>query len=324
MDKLTALKFFIATADSGSFSSAAKQFGSDPSTLSKAVRRLETELGVLLFHRTTRSLALTEAGHQYLSTAKTVIDNLSNAEYELTDSRNEPRGTLRINAPVTYGRRYLVPAIQSFRQQYPQVNFDLQFDDTHVDIIDNRFDLAIRSGTLKDSRLIARQLSPLDFVICASTELALTLPKDFAPAHFHTVPWLRYRFKQTGKLMPILARQAERELELDCNADLICDDGESMLELCLEGAGLCQLPHFALRKPYEAGRLIPLFPSCTLSHFGIHIIYPKRDYLPTKTRLFVEHMLAFVQSRGESAQSTWARHLTSQYQWPVSLTASHS
>lgn len=309
MDKLTALKFFIATADAGSFSGAAKQFGSDPSTISKAVRRLETELGVLLFHRTTRSLALTEAGHQYLITAKTVIDSLNNTEFELADKRNEPRGTLRINAPFTYGRRYLVPAVQSFRQKYPQVKFDLQFNDAYIDLIENRFDIALRSGALKDSRLIARQLSPMDFVVCASPALAATLPEDFSPMHFNQVPWVRFRFKQTGKLMPILFKTDGITAEMECSEDLVVDDGESMTELCVQGAGLAQMPHFALKADLDAGRLIPLFPSCTFSGFGIYIIYPKRDYLPLKTRLFIDHMRSFVEGLGETPHSTWAREL---------------
>lgn len=315
MDKFTALKFFIATASCGSFSAASKQFGSDPSTLSKAVRRLETELGVQLFQRTTRSLALTEAGHQYLTTAKTVVESLNNTEFELKDNQREPRGILRINAPVTYGRRYLIPAIQRFRALYPQVQFEIQLNDAHVDIIENGFDLSIRSGTLKDSRLVARQLSPMDFMICSSPDMAASLPKDFNLANFDHAPWLRFRFKQTGKLMPILVKRKGEIEEFDCSSDLIIDDGESILELCTQGLGLAQLPHFAIRHAHQKGQLVPLFPSCTLGHLGIHIIYPKREYLPLKTRLFVEHMLKYAEELGETPQSTWTRDLITPYTW---------
>ena len=170
MDKLRLLDIFIASCDAGSFAAAAKSCNTDPSTVSKAINRLEAELGFTLFQRSTRQLSITAAGRRYADTVRKLLQDLSLCEHELKHLNDSPGSTLRINSAACYGHLYLQPLLQAFCQRYPAIKLQLEINDLHVDIIDNDIDVALRTGLVKDSRLVARRLSPMDFLICAAPE----------------------------------------------------------------------------------------------------------------------------------------------------------
>lgn len=310
MDKLRTLNFFIVVSDRGSFIEAAKIFGTSPSTISKAIGRLEKDLGVQLFTRTTRALNITSAGRDYLVTVKKILQELGATESSLRETSESISGHLKINVPVSYGRLYIRPLIAGFCRLYPKIKIELIYDDSYVDIIENSIDVTFRSGTLADNRLIARKLSPIDFLICA--------PKGYFPENYRiTSPmsllehqWINFRFKQTGKIMPIMFPNDDNNYQ-EYFPETICmvNDGEALAGLCADGVGLAQIPHFIARKWILEGKIEALFPPFSSSNDGVFALYSKMDKTPLKVTAFIEYVQQWLTSIDENSQRTWARDL---------------
>lgn len=309
MDKLRSLEIFLATCDGGSFAAAARLCISDPSTVSKAISRLEAQLGLTLFQRSTRQLRITEAGQRYSDTVRKMVQDLTCCEDELKHLNDAPCGTLRINSAVCYGHLYLRPLLRTFCQQYPDIKLELEVNDLHVDIIENNIDIALRTGYVKDSRLVARCLSPMDFMICASPSYLKTFGTPTCPDDFHQHSWIGFRVKETQQLQPIFLPDTSGQYipyELDRNH--ITDDGEAMAYMCIDGLGFAQLPHFLAKRGLESGELVSLYPYFRPPQpdSGVFAIYPKREYLPAKVRVFIEFLINSLAGGGEGSTHTWA------------------
>jgi len=304
MDKIRSLQFLVATLDGGSFAAAARTFGTDPSTVSKAIVRLENELGVQLLLRSTRQLTVTSAGQEYVATARRLLEELTACEEGLKSQNEEPSGTLRLSVPVSYGRLYMLPMLRDFCRRYPSIKIDIRFDDGYVDIIEQGVDIAIRSGSVQDSQLIARQLSPIDFIICGSKAYLQQHGTPAAALDFERHAWIRFRYKQTGKLLPVMMPGADPEW--DPGRQFIVNDGEAMAEMCAQGLGLAQLPHFIARNWLASGELLPLFKSMRQPGAGVFLLYAKREYLPVRVRLFNDFICEALEAQGEKPGSSWA------------------
>ena len=307
MDKIRSLRFFVAALDGGSFAAAAKSFGTNPSTVSKAIQRLESELGVQLFVRSTRQLSMTPAGREYAATARRLLEELTDCEERLKSQNDVPEGRLKLNVPVSYGRLYIRPLLKAFCHRYPGIEIDINFDDGYVDIIEQGVDIAIRSGSVQDSQLIVRQLSPIDFILCAGQSYLERHSPPAGPAQFTEHPWIRFRYKQSGKLLPVMMPGAEGHDEFDPGRQFVVNDGEAMAELCAEGMGLAQLPHFIARKWLMSGELVPLYSRLRQPGAGVFLLYAKREHLPARIRVFIDFIRQWLEARGETPNSTWAR-----------------
>lgn len=317
MDKLRSLEIFLATCEGGSFAEAARRCNTDPSTVSKAIGRLEAELGLTLFQRSTRQLRITPAGKRYAETVRRMSRELSDCEAELKQHNDTPSGTLRISSAVCYGHLYLRPLLKAFCQRYPDIRLELQINDLHVDIIDNDIDVALRTGYVKDSRLIARRLSPMDFMICASPDYLAARGTPRCAADFQQHSWIGFRIKETGLQQPVFLPDEQGCYQLhELTPSHLTDDGEAMANLCADGFGFAQLPHFLAKQGLERGELISLYPCFRPPQpdNGVFAIYAKRDYLPARVRVFIDFISAELAAMGEGANHTWAQA------WPA-LTA---
>lgn len=315
MDKLRLLEIFIATCEGGSFASAARACGTDPSTVSKAINRLEAQLGLTLFQRSTRQLSITVAGQRYADTVRKMMQDLTTCEHELKHLNDAPGGTLRISSAVCYGHLYLRPLLPAFSQRYPSIRLELEINDLHVDIIEHDIDVALRTGYVKDSRLVARRLSPMDFLICASPHYLATYGKPNSAEDFQQHSWIGFRIKQTQQMQPVFLPDAQGEYQpFALEPRHITDDGEAMAHMCADGLGFAQLPHFLAREGLASGTLVSLYPFYRPPQpdNGVFAIYPKRDYLPARVRVFIEFISAALEAQGESAYHTWAESLSSQ------------
>jgi len=309
IDKIRTLQFFIATCDLGSFSKAAKQHETDPSTISKAISRLEVELGFSLLQRSTRQLNLTEAGERYLQVSRETLDNLTLCESQLRNEKDSPEGALRISVPISYGRLYIRPMLKSFHLKYPNINIELLYDDAYVDIIKHKIDVAIRSGTLEDNRLIAKKLSPMDFLMCASPKYIKQHGYPRNETEFSHHKWIRFRFKQSGLLMPTLHVVKGKVQESDPDRSFVVDDGEALAELCSDGMGIAQMPHFVAKNWIQKNKIQPLFKAYRPDNFGVYAMYLERVYMPAKVRVFLDFLSDYVKSLNEFPDSTWAESL---------------
>lgn len=311
---MRSLEIFLATCDSGSFAAAARTCNTDPSTVSKAVGRLEAQLGLTLFQRSTRQLRITAAGKRYAHTVRKMIQDLTSCEDELKHSNDSPSGTLRINSAACYAHLYLRPLLQAFCQRYPAIKLELEINDLHVDIIEYNIDVALRTGYLKDSRLVARQLSPMDFLTCVSPQYLKAKGTPRCANDFHQHSWIGFRIKETQQLQPIFLPDDRGEyVPYELERSHITDDGEAMAYMCSDGLGFAQLPHFLAKQGLNSGALVSLYPYFRppQPESGVFAIYPKRDYLPAKVRVFIDFMTTSLESAGECANHTWAENWAS-------------
>ncbi len=305
MDKFRAIALFMSTIETGSFATTAKKHATDPSTVSKAIKRLESQIGLQLFYRSTRQLSLTSAGQKYADTVGTLYHKLESFEDELKSENNSYSGTLKINVPVSYGRMYVLPMLCQFKKAYPDISLDVSFNDEYVDMINDAVDVSIRSGTLADSRLVAQKLTPMEFVLCISSELAASTKIDMSSECLASLPWVLFRFKQTGKTMPIDFYYQDSRITVKPKDLTIVDDGEAMAEMCAAGFGLTLMPHFTAKAVVTTGKVKVVAKIDDFPNSGVFIVYPKRKDLPKRTQLFIEFTKNYLKEMGESPSQTW-------------------
>ncbi|GLX79091.1 transcriptional regulator [Thalassotalea insulae] len=313
MDKLRLLEMFLATCDGGSFAAAARLCNTDPSTVSKAIARLESQLQLTLFQRSTRQLCITQAGQRYADTVRKAMQDLNHCEDELKHLNDAPSGTLKINAAVCYGHLYLRPVLKAFCQQYPDIHITLDINDFHIDIIEQEIDVTLRTGYVKDSRLVARRLSPMDFLVCASPDYLKKNGTPTCASEFNHHQWIGFRIKETQQLQPIfLPDRSGKYQAYELQRTHVTDDGESMANMCIDGFGVAQLPHFLAKKGLENGGLVSLFPYFRPPQHenGVFAIYPKREYLPTKVRVFIDFLTQWLAEHQETTHHTWAEKIS--------------
>tara|TARA_R110002167_G_C12689088_1_gene652231 strand:- start:389 stop:1339 length:951 start_codon:yes stop_codon:yes gene_type:complete len=308
MDKLSLLKLFVSAVDHGGFAAAANHQGLSASTVSKGMARLEDNLKIKLFHRSTRQVHLTDAGARYLVTARRILLELEQCEQELKQTNELPCGQIKINLPVSYGRLYIMPLLQGVTKLYPDITLEVSFNDSYVDILEQGIDLTIRTGKLEDQRLVARMLSPIDFILCASPDYIAANSFPTCAAEYSQHSWVRFKYPQSGRLMPITVDEGQGVKSYNPGSQFIVNDGEALAELCAQGLGLTQLPHFIARDWLETKRLVPISPSLR-SLEGVYCVYPKREFLPTKVKVLIEYLIMKIEQNGENTYHTWAETL---------------
>lgn len=307
MNKFKSLHLFISVIETGSFAGAAKRHATDPSTVSKAIKRLEQDIGLQLFVRSTRKVVLTEIGQEYAQTVQGIYRQLEDCETGLKADNDDDCGHLTINMPVSYGNEYVVPLISEFRRRYPQISLELMFSDEYIDMISHSIDLTIRSGNLSDSNLIAQKLSPMPFVICAAPKLAYIAKQSMTPEALNNLPWLAFRFKQTGKRMPLSFKYKQQRFDITPSTQNLTtlNDGNAMMKLCADGVGLCLMPHFSVKRWVESGDVEIVVQVDDFVDMGISVVYPNREYLPKRTRLFIDFLKESLAKQGENHSLTW-------------------
>ena len=309
MDKLSLLKLFVSAVDHGGFSAAANHLGLSASTISKGMARLEDNLNIKLFHRSTRQVHLTDAGARYLVTARRIAIELEQCEQELQQTNDQPCGKVKINLPVSYGRLYVLPLLQGFIELYPDIELDISFNDSYVDILEQGIDLTIRTGRLDDQRLVARKLSPIDFILCGAPKYLAKHGVPSCAAEYSQHQWVRFKYRQSGRLMPITVDDGNGLESYDPGRQFVVDDGEVLAELCAQGLGLTQLPHFIARDWLKRKQIVAIAPVLR-SGEGVYCVYPKREFLPVKVKVLIEYLIAQIEQGGESTYQTWAEKLT--------------
>ncbi|ENN88876.1 hypothetical protein RHSP_11155 [Rhizobium freirei PRF 81] len=288
MDKLGTLGIFIQVAEVGSFVAAGHRLGISGSAVGKAIGRLEDELGVRLFNRSTRSMALTEEGSFFLETCRRIQSEYDEAQSRLSRSQAVPRGQLRVSLPLA--GMLLMPTLSAFMTLYPEINLDLDFTDRLVDVIEEGFDAVIRTGEVRDTRLMSRKLGTFKHKIVASP--------DYLQAHGHPkVPedllrhrCLHHRFANSGKLEPWPLIRAEGEMKLDLPVTTVASTLEPLIYLAERSFGITCLPPFAVASEIAEGKLISLLTDYLVDTGTFRVLWPTNRYLSPKVRVFVDYM----------------------------------
>ena len=271
----------VAVADTGTFVGAAKRLGTSTSHVSRAVARLEQSLGAQFFHRTTRAVSLTDTGRTLVDQFRRLIAERDET-IAMLDLQGEPQGQLRITCPTALGERFIAPIVRGYVQQYPKLAVDLDLTNRVVDLVPEGFDLAIRTGTLPDSRLIRTQVATRGIVTCAAPDYLTRrgVPKSVDDLEQHECLLATadvWRFRVDGEPRTLRPRGRWR-----------CNNGEAVVEATLAGMGLCQLPAFYVNRAITEGRLTEVLQAHRPDDDPIWAVYPQRRHLLPKVQRLID------------------------------------
>ena len=287
-DALNGISVFVTAAESGGFSAAAARLHLSRSAVGKTIARLESRLGVRLFHRTTRAQSLTEDGQAYFEHCLRALDALRIGGQMLESGRKEAIGRLRVTAPVLFGLRCVAPILTRLATQHPKLELELNFTDQVVDLIEDRFDLAIRNGRpMAGAGLKTRLLALQRMTVCASPAYlaAHGAPKTLEDLHRHQgVVYCR-----AGAVKPWLFPQDSGEpLEIVPPNRLRFDDLSAIADAAVDGLGITWLPCWLIRERVHAGKLVPVLLDPPRLIIETHALWPETPHLPLRVRLAID------------------------------------
>ena len=294
MSPVSELAFFIQLVRLGSLAATARELNLTPPAVSKRLAQLEQRLGVRLLNRTTRSISLTAEGELYLVNAQRILGEIEEMERQVSSSRAEPKGLLRVNAPLGFGRTHVGPAISSFVQRHPEVEVQLQLTDRPINLPDDAIDVAIRFGDLPDSRLIARKIASNRRRLCASPAYlercgTPQVPRDLAN---HDCIVLRQNDAAFGSWRLSRGKQAE---SVKVHGGLSTNDGEVALNWALDGHGILMRAEWNLARHLRSGELVEVLGDYETPPADIYAVYLERLNLSAKVSFFIEHLREFFQ-----------------------------
>lgn len=295
LDRITDLVAFIRVSDARSFTIAAEQLGMSRSAVGKCVVRLEDHLGVRLLHRTTRSVTPTDEGEAFYVRCARILADLEEVELDMASRSEQPRGRLRLDLPVSFGRLHVLPILHRFMETWPEVVVNVTFTDRYVDLIEEGIDIAIRIGGEEDSQLVGRTLAPHRLVACASPEYLASHGVPMTPADLATHSCLAFTHGGRPTEWRFQPKARTDESETVVNAQSIpvhgrfcTSNAESLRDAVLAGYGIGQLATFLVGDDLRAGRLQPILETHTLDGPPIRVVYPTGRYLSPKVRHFID------------------------------------
>jgi DNA-binding transcriptional LysR family regulator len=286
------LDAFVATADEGSFSAAARRMRLTPAAVSKSVGQLEARVGVRLFQRSTRNLALTSDGERLYAQVRLPWSEIGDALTDLRQGAGKPAGMLKVALAYTVGREYFVPMMEEFVRRYPDVVPDLHFDNRQVDLIAEGFDVAIGGGIELTDALIARELARLRIVLVASPAYLQAQPAPNHPQELARHRGLLRRLLSTGRLAPWkLKNESGEEVVANVRPVMVLDDPEAMARAAATGMGIAMLPMPHALPLLESGELVRVLPDWYADALPLSIYYTSRKLVPAKVRVFVDFIV---------------------------------
>lgn len=286
---LNDIKVFIKVVEAGSFAAASKGLNMPSTTVSRKLQSLEENLGVKLLHRSTRKLSLTEQGRSYFQLCQQHLVAIEEANNLVMQAQKAPQGKIRITSPLDFAIQYVNPWVQEFLKVYPKIEIELDTSDDYVDLVADRIDVAFRSGTLKDSSLIARRIGPKQNICCASPEFLKTVASIETPDDLRGYSCVimgksllhnTWHFVDCGegRDVPVNGRYASNSMHL-------------VIESARAGLGFAYIP-LALAKPYlDSGELVRVLQNYQTPVSNMYIIYQSHRYLAAPIRLFIDHIV---------------------------------
>ncbi|MEN8207229.1 MAG: LysR family transcriptional regulator [Pseudomonadota bacterium] len=286
MDDLKRMVIFFHVVETQSFSGAARQLGIARSAVSRHISLLEKSIGVRLLNRTTRRLNLTEAGETYFQSCARIVAEADAATRRITQLQDEPRGTLKVAAPISLGNQFVTPLVREFMQRYTTLNVELLLDDEVIDMVKEGIDVSIRVGWLHDSNLIARKLGDWPRFLCASPGYIERHGKPESPAQLVDHEWIIFTRLPTPYHWTF--KKNKREERIQIKGRLKTNNADAIRLSLLAGAGITAQASFLIRDDIKAGRLVQLLPNYDCGSVGMYAVYQDRRYQQAKVRLFID------------------------------------
>lgn len=279
---------FAQTARHGSFSAAARDLGGTPSAVAKSVARLETTLGVKLFHRTTRQVSLTPDGERLFHRCQRVLAEFEDLQAEAAGVRGSPSGLLRVDLPIFYGRRFVMPLLAGLMRAYPALQLEVRLQDGYADLVRDGIDLAMRVGDLRDSTLVASRIDWQGMLLVASPSYLNDhgTPQRLEDLSSHVA--VVFRMTTSGRNRPWQLRQGRRTVELHPTHRTQVNEGEGVIQAVCLGLGLGQLPDYMVQDELARGDLVEVLPEHRPAPLPISAVVPSGRLLPPRVRVLLE------------------------------------
>jgi DNA-binding transcriptional LysR family regulator len=288
MSELDDLRSFVEVIETGGFSRAAKRMGISKSVLSRRIARLEADLGTPLLSRTTRGISPTEAGLEFKARSERILADYDEARESASQQGSAVIGRLRISAPLSFGVRHVTPLLAEIVQRHPRLELDVSYSDRVVDLITERFDLAIRIGVLEDSSLVARRLASMRAAVVASPSYLSRHGRPQTPYDLTTHECLLYSGGRVGE-WPF--RSGKRLISIRPRGRLRSDSGEAQLLWAEAGLGIAYLPTFMLSDAIERGAVEPILRDYPSPEYGIYAVRPPGANVTGKVRLLIDALV---------------------------------
>lgn len=289
MDTLDGMKTIIAVVETGSITAASERLGMSKALVSKYLGAVEQQLGVRLFNRSTRRLAITEAGNRYYESALPLLEEFGELVDRVSGDESNPRGLLRISAPVTFGELTLGRLLPKFQRLYPDIRIDLQLSNNRIDMLEEGIDLVLRIGGVDDSNLVARQLRTLPLVLFASPAYLAEFGQPQCPTDLvqhHCLVDSNFRF---GKQWPFLSTAGGSDV-IEVNSVATSNSPNAIKSMALAGGGIGFVPRFIVEDALQRGELVQVLSAYQTLEFGLFALYPHRRYLAKKVRCLIDFL----------------------------------
>jgi DNA-binding transcriptional LysR family regulator len=289
MDSLSGISMFVTVAETRSFTKAGTQLGVSSSAVGKSIARMEERLAVRLFHRSTRSITLTNEGMLFLERCRRILSEVAAAEGELSEMSGAPRGRLRVSTPQLTG--LIMPTLTGFTRQYPDIALDIDLSERMVDIIEEGFDAVIRTGTQNDSRLASRRIGSCKQVVVATPGY---LKRHGTPAHPRDLSrhaCLLHKFPATGRIERWPFNLAADEPEPELKAHMTCSNIEAVTYALLQDEGIAFLPTFIVADQLKDGRVVTLLDDYMDQTVTFSMLWPASRYASPKLRVFIDYVV---------------------------------
>jgi LysR family transcriptional regulator for bpeEF and oprC len=296
LENLNAVRVFAKVAETRSFTEAAKHLALTASAVSKAITRLEEDLGVQLLHRTTRSVGLTNDGATFFERCQQILAEVEDAENALNSSQATPRGNLRVHLPVGFGRRVIVPALGAFGVRYPELVVDVELSDRIVDMAYEGIDVSVHIGEPADTRLIARKLCNLRFVACASPEYLARRGVPAVPEDLEQHDCLAYVLMHTGLYRPWQFFSNGKTFSKTFSGRLNINNSDSLLEAAVAGQGIVMISNFIAGEALQSGALRAILTDYVAVGPQVSAVYRPNKNLSPRVRVFVDYLSEIIAS----------------------------
>lgn len=288
MDRLEAMSILLKVVHKGSFSAASRELGVPLATVSRKVSELESHLGTRLLIRTTRKVALTDAGSVYVASAQRILEQVDETERAAAGEFHAPRGELIVTAPVLFGRLYALPVITDFLAAYPDINVRLALSDRNLDLIDDHVDMAVRIGPLPDSRMVATRVGSIRSVVCASPALLKTYGTPKTPADLAALPCVSFDFLSPASVWSFQPKGTKKAVEAPIKPRLSVSTAEAAVWAAVRGVGVTRVLHYQCADAVREGSLRIILADFENEPLPVHLIHPGRGTLASKTRVFLD------------------------------------
>lgn len=288
MDNLTSIAVFRAVVDSGSFAGAADMLGIARSVVSRRVSSLEAEMQTRLLHRTTRRIALTEAGQRFYGRVSEALDAIEEARNEVGSLRDEPSGKLVASVPMSFGLMHVLPAMPAFRRRFPKVELELRFDDRQANLLKDGVDLALRIADLTQSSLVARRLAKVRHVVVASPSYIAKCGAPRHPSDLAERECLVYTLRSSPRRWRF--RQGDIGQDVDVRGHFEANNSLALREMLFAGMGIAHVPLYLVANDLQNGQLSPLLEDWQTHDLDLCIVYPTRKHVARTVRAFIAFM----------------------------------